>query len=90
MSNPIASQAVVIGAGMGGLAAAKALAPHFEKVFVLDRDALPEGPVARMGTPQARHAHVLLAGGQKALEQLFPDIECDLAAAGAVRSRHHR
>jgi flavin-dependent dehydrogenase len=90
MSNPIFKQAIVIGAGMGGLAAAKALAPHFEKVFVLDRDALPDGPVARMGTPQARHAHVLLAGGQKALEALFPGIECDFAAAGAVTVRSGR
>jgi hypothetical protein len=30
MPYPILKQAVVIGAGMGGLAAAKAVAPHFE------------------------------------------------------------
>ena len=41
---PVAEHAVVIGAGMGGLAAAKAVAPYFDKVTVLDRDALPEGP----------------------------------------------
>jgi hypothetical protein len=87
MSNPIAKHAVVIGAGMGGLAAAKALAPYFEKVTVLDRDALPEVLVARTGTPQARHAHALLAGGQKALETLFPGIEGDIAKAGAVKVR---
>ena len=44
MSNSILKQAVVIGAGMGGLAAAKAVAPHFEKVFVFERDALPHRP----------------------------------------------
>jgi 2-polyprenyl-6-methoxyphenol hydroxylase-like FAD-dependent oxidoreductase len=87
MLNPIAKHAVVIGAGMGGLAAAKALAPYFEKVTVLDRDALPEVPVARTGTPQARHAPALLAGGQKALETLFPGIEGDIAKAGAVKVR---
>jgi hypothetical protein len=87
MPKPIAKHAVVIGAGMGGLAAAKALAPHFERVTVLDRDALPEGPAARAGTPQARHAHGLLAGGQKALEALFPGIESDIAKAGAVKVR---
>ncbi len=81
---------VVIGAGMGGLAAAKGVAPYFEKVFVLDRDALPEGPAARAGTPQARHAHALLAGGQKALEALFPGIELDLVNAGAVAVRGGR
>ena len=87
MPNPIAKHAVVIGAGMGGLAAAKAVAHHFEKVTVLDRDALPDGPVARIGTPQARHAHGLLAGGQKALEALYPGIENDIAKAGAVKLR---
>ncbi len=90
MRNPLAKHAVVVGAGIGGLAAAKAVAPYFEKVFVLDRDALPEGPAARAGTPQARHAHALLAGGQKALEALFPGIERDLIEAGAVAVRGGR
>jgi cation diffusion facilitator CzcD-associated flavoprotein CzcO len=33
MPNPILKQAVVIGAGMGGLAVAKAVVAHFEKVI---------------------------------------------------------
>ena len=90
MSNPILKQAVVIGAGMGGLAAAKAVAPHFEKVTVFDRDALPDVPAPRFGTPQARHTHGLLAGGCRALEHLFPGIEFDLVEAGAVRMRVRR
>ena len=79
--------AVVIGAGMGGLAAAKAVAPYFDKVTALDRDALPEGPDVRPGTPQARHAHGLLAGGSTALEALFPGVESDFLNAGAVKAR---
>jgi 2-polyprenyl-6-methoxyphenol hydroxylase-like FAD-dependent oxidoreductase len=90
MSNPILKQAVVIGAGMGGLAAAKAVAPHFEKVIVFDRDALPDVPAPRLGTPQARHTHGLLAGGCRALESLFPGIELDIVKAGAVRYRVRR
>ena len=90
MPNPILKQAVVIGAGMGGLAAAKAVAPHFEKVIVFDRDALPDAPAPRPGTPQARHTHGLLAGGYRALERLFPGIELDLVEAGAVRMRMRR
>ena len=90
MSNPILNQAVVIGAGMGGLAAAKAVAPHFEKVTVFDRDALPDVPAPRLGTPQARHTHGLLAAGCRALEHLFPGIEFDLVEAGAVRMRVRR
>jgi 2-polyprenyl-6-methoxyphenol hydroxylase-like FAD-dependent oxidoreductase len=90
MPNPILKQAVVIGAGMGGLAAAKAVAPHFEKVVVFDRDALPDAPEPRPGTPQARHTHGLLPGGHRALERLFPGIELDLVEAGAVRMRMRR
>jgi 2-polyprenyl-6-methoxyphenol hydroxylase-like FAD-dependent oxidoreductase len=83
----IAKHALVIGAGMGGLAAAKAVAPHFDKVTVFDRDALPEGPNVRPGTPQARHAHALLAGGSTALETLFPGIGGDFLKAGALKGR---
>jgi 2-polyprenyl-6-methoxyphenol hydroxylase-like FAD-dependent oxidoreductase len=39
----------------------------------------------RVGVPQGRHAHGLLAGGQQALEQLFPGFADDLVAAGAIR-----
>ena len=70
---------------MGGLAAAKAVAPHFENVIVFDRDALPDVPFPRSGTPQAWHTHGLLPGGHRALERLFPGIERDLIAAGVVR-----
>jgi 2-polyprenyl-6-methoxyphenol hydroxylase-like FAD-dependent oxidoreductase len=82
MPNPTLKQAVIIGAGIGGLAAAKAVAPHFEKVIVFNRDALPDGPAPRPGTPRARHTHNLLAGGFRALdEHLFPGIELDLFEA---------
>jgi 2-polyprenyl-6-methoxyphenol hydroxylase-like FAD-dependent oxidoreductase len=69
---------------MGGLAAAKAVAAFFEQVTVLDRDALPEAAAPRIGTPQARHAHALLASGERALEELFPGIGRDFRKAGAV------
>ncbi len=83
----IGKQAVVIGAGMGGLAAAGALADHFERVVVLERDTLPPDAAHRAGTPQSRHVHGLLAGGQRALGELFPGFEQDLASAGAVPLR---
>jgi 2-polyprenyl-6-methoxyphenol hydroxylase-like FAD-dependent oxidoreductase len=87
MPTVVAEHAVVIGAGMGGLAAAKAVAPYFNKISVLDRDALPEGPDVRPGTPQSRHAHGLLAGGSTALEALFAGIGDDLLKAGAIKAR---
>jgi len=87
MSNVIGPQAVVIGAGMGGLSAARVLADHFERVLVLERDALPADPLDRAGVPQGRHVHALLAGGQRALGELFPGFESDLVRAGAVPTR---
>ncbi|HUB47782.1 MAG TPA: hypothetical protein VMB73_22620 [Acetobacteraceae bacterium] len=87
MSCLAGKHAVVVGAGIGGLAAAKSLAASFQHVTVLDRDALPREPGQRQGTPQARHAHVLLAGGQRALAALFPGVEQELEQAGAVKTR---
>jgi 2-polyprenyl-6-methoxyphenol hydroxylase-like FAD-dependent oxidoreductase len=87
MAKPIGKQAVVVGAGIGGLTAAKALSSHFEQVTLLDRDTLPEKPEPRQGTPQARHAHALLAGGRKALVELFPSFEKEIERAGAIRTR---
>jgi len=81
----IGRQAVVIGAGMAGLTAARVLADHFERVAVIDRDTLPSLTDPRAGVPQGRHAHASLAGGLRALSELFPGIEGDLEQAGAVR-----
>jgi 2-polyprenyl-6-methoxyphenol hydroxylase-like FAD-dependent oxidoreductase len=78
---------VVIGAGMAGLTAAQAISGHYEKVTVIERDVLPAEAAPRTGTPQAQHAHMLLAGGLQALGSLFPGFENDLAEAGAVKIR---
>jgi 2-polyprenyl-6-methoxyphenol hydroxylase-like FAD-dependent oxidoreductase len=77
------TQAVVLGAGMAGLLAARVLAGHFEQVTVVERDRLPEHPRFRPGVPQSRHLHVLLGRGLECLEQLFPGFEAALVAAGA-------
>src|SRR5215471_10727213 len=86
-STLIGKQAVVIGAGMAGLTAAGALADRFDRIVVLERDTLPLEPAYRAGTPQARHVHALLLSGQRALGELFPGFEQDLARAGAVPLR---
>src|SRR5215471_18697225 len=80
-------QAVVVGAGMAGLPAARVLADYFEHVTVLERDSLPQDTCHRSGTPQAKHVHGLLGGGQRALGNLFPAFGEDLAAVGAVQLR---
>jgi 2-polyprenyl-6-methoxyphenol hydroxylase-like FAD-dependent oxidoreductase len=80
-------RAVVVGGGIGGLAAAGALAPLFREVEVFDRDDLPTSARSRIGTPQDRHSHGLLAGGLQALGEIFPNFQADLIAAGAVSVR---
>ncbi len=77
-------RALVIGAGIAGLAAARVLAERFDQVLVVDRETLPDGPVPRRGVPQGPHGHVLLAAGQQALEEMFPGLYDDLVRAGAT------
>jgi 2-polyprenyl-6-methoxyphenol hydroxylase-like FAD-dependent oxidoreductase len=89
MGRTIGKQAIVVGAGIGGLAAAQALAGYFDRVIVIERDYLPEDAVSRTGTPQDRHPHGLLYGGQRALGKLFPGVEHDLVAAGGVLLPSH-
>jgi 2-polyprenyl-6-methoxyphenol hydroxylase-like FAD-dependent oxidoreductase len=84
---PLPAHAVVIGAGLGGLAAAQALARHVERVTVIERDDLPDRPGPRPGVPQSRHVHALQPGGLVALERLLPGCAAEMRAAGAVALR---
>ena len=87
MNSFFGRRAVVIGAGISGLATAGALASYFEQVVVLERDELAEALGSRAGTPQDRHPHGLLAGGLKAIDEIFPGFKRDLTEAGAVSVR---
>jgi 2-polyprenyl-6-methoxyphenol hydroxylase-like FAD-dependent oxidoreductase len=79
----IGDQAVVLGASMAGLLAARVLADAYERVTVVERDALPSNPENRRGVPQGRHAHVLVPRGTQILNELFPGLLDDLVAGGA-------
>jgi 2-polyprenyl-6-methoxyphenol hydroxylase-like FAD-dependent oxidoreductase len=81
---PAGDHAVVLGASMGGLAAARVLADAYGRVTVVDRDLLPAPGVQRRGVPQGRHAHGLLARGRDVLEELFPGVTDELVARGAL------
>jgi len=68
----LGEHAIVIGAGMGGLLAARALSDFYTAVTVLERDAFPVADAPRKGVPQGRHIHGLLARGSAILEEFFP------------------
>jgi 2-polyprenyl-6-methoxyphenol hydroxylase-like FAD-dependent oxidoreductase len=74
--------AVVIGASIGGLLAARVLADAYQAVTVIDRDSLPAGVQSRRGVPQGRHIHVLLPSGAGIMNELFPGLVSDLVAEG--------
>jgi len=76
-------RAVVIGASMAGLLAARALSETFERVVVVDRDDLAD-PGPRKGVPQGHHTHAILAKGREVIEELFPGLTAELTGRGAV------
>ncbi|MBD0747761.1 NAD(P)/FAD-dependent oxidoreductase [Streptomyces sp. CBMA152] len=78
-----ARHAVVIGGSLAGLLAAHVLADHAERVTIVERDRLPDGPEPRGGVPQSRHTHVLIPGGQGAYDTLLPGFTDELIAHGA-------
>jgi 2-polyprenyl-6-methoxyphenol hydroxylase-like FAD-dependent oxidoreductase len=84
----LAGRCLIVGAGMGGLAAAAAAAPFFDQIDIIDRDELPSTAQHRRGVAQSRQLHVLLKGGETFLEDLLPGILKDFAAAGACHVRH--
>jgi 2-polyprenyl-6-methoxyphenol hydroxylase-like FAD-dependent oxidoreductase len=78
----VGEHAVVLGAGVGGLAAARVLSEAYERVTVVERDPLTPAAEHRRGVPQGRHAHLLVPSGTGVLNDLFPGLHEDLAAAG--------
>jgi 2-polyprenyl-6-methoxyphenol hydroxylase-like FAD-dependent oxidoreductase len=78
----LGAHAVVLGAGMSGLLAARVLSDFYGTVTVVERDALPATAAQRRGVPQGRHAHALWQRGSQILEQLFPGFLCELVAGG--------
>lgn len=78
------THAIVIGASVAGLAAARVLTEHFDRVTILEKDELRDDATLRRGVPQARHVHALMIGGQRVLESLFPGFSAWMLDQGAV------
>lgn len=76
-------RALVLGGSLTGLLAARALAPWFQEVTIVERDPLNGAQEWRKGVPQSRHVHVLLKRGEWILERYFPGLVRDLLASGS-------
>jgi flavin-dependent dehydrogenase len=79
----LGKRAIVVGGSLAGMLAARVVAPHFAAVLVLERDELPSEPAPRRSTPQAQHVHILLKGGENAIESLLPGFCAALEAGGS-------
>ncbi|MEH7222152.1 NAD(P)/FAD-dependent oxidoreductase [Bacillus toyonensis] len=78
------NKAIVIGGSMAGKFAAKALSTSFKEVIILEVGDKWDGKASRKRVPQSDHPHVLLKGGEKAIEELFPTITNELIKAGSI------
>ena len=76
--------AIVIGGSMSGMLVAQVLSDHYKQVTLIERDQFPKDAESRDGTPQARHAHILLGKGLEILEALFPGIKEEMTGRGAA------
>ena len=84
MSKRTGKNAIVIGASMAGLLAARVLADHFEQVILIERDIFPSPGVNRKGVPQGKHTHVLLERGRQIMESHLPGLTEELMQLGAA------
>lgn len=76
--------ALVIGGSLAGLLAARVLSDHFDRVTIVERDAVADRPEPRKGQPQTRQFHGLLAAGLDLLTDFFPRLDDDLVEGGAM------
>ncbi|GGZ35961.1 FAD-binding monooxygenase [Streptomyces inusitatus] len=83
MTRRCGRHAVVLGAGMAGLLAARVLSDAYTAVTVVDRDTLTDVTDPRRGVPQGRQVHGLLARGQQIIEELFPGLTEEMVSDGA-------
>ena len=85
MAGKLGQHAVVVGASIAGLIAARVLAEHFDEVTAVERDELSDRPVIHKSVPQGHHLHAMLPGGIKVLSSLYPAFTEELVRRGATR-----
>jgi len=85
--NALGQRAVIAGGSLGGMLAARAVASHFDTVTVLERDVFGASPAPRRTTPQSHHVHVLLKGGENAIDRILPGFREAIERSGSVKIR---
>lgn len=76
--------AIVIGGGIAGKLAAKALSSYFQQVIILEADREYKDKIPRKRVPQSFQPHVLLKSGEEAIEKLFPQFTDQLIEDGSI------
>jgi 2-polyprenyl-6-methoxyphenol hydroxylase-like FAD-dependent oxidoreductase len=84
MIKNLGQHAIVIGASMGGLLAARVLVDYYQQVTLIEQDTFPAPGLSRKGVPQDKHTHALLSKGREVIEHLFPGITQELTEQTAV------
>ena len=79
----VTGRAVVVGASITGLFAARALSDFFKSVVVLDGDVFETGTNPRKAVPQGNHMHAILPPAYQALKELMPEVIDKLLEGGA-------
>src|SRR3954463_2227974 len=77
-------RAVVLGASMAGLMAARVLSDHADEVLIVERDTTGDSAEPRPGVPQGSQVHALLPAGHAQLDRWFPGFTTESLTAGAV------
>ncbi|GAA0578208.1 FAD-dependent oxidoreductase [Kribbella sandramycini] len=77
-------RAVVLGASMAGLMAARVLSDHADEVLIVERDTTGDSTEPRPGVPQGSQVHALLPAGQAQLDRWFPGFTREALDAGAT------
>ncbi|HEY4022390.1 MAG TPA: FAD-dependent monooxygenase [Pseudonocardiaceae bacterium] len=77
-------RAVVLGASMAGLMAARVLSDHADEVLIIERDGTESDGTPRPGVPQGTQVHALLSAGAAQLDRWFPGFSADAVANGCV------
>jgi 2-polyprenyl-6-methoxyphenol hydroxylase-like FAD-dependent oxidoreductase len=80
----VGEHAVVLGGSLAGLFTVGLLAKRFKKITLIERDQFPQNAENRPGTPQGGLFHILLRKGLDLIDSIFPGIEKEMIASGAV------